>query len=1646
MNNSESLSFFDFRQIPSDKLGFDFVKELEHDTVTNEFIVHYQSGNSKRLPTINPDAPLEIESAEINAQGELVVTFNDASTMNVGRVSSRSFFPDITPVGSGLLVDPATNRFKELNSVNPGIVITKSAGGVHIVITPPATEEFPVGTLDFDNCLFAELRGTENVITAENGHGTGLGLTYPFAVDEWGFIKFEGVDINAFGPANADGTYNLTAGQYYCNVNVFLWKVDLFDLELYNVTTQETLLTGIQCYNEKLASTTYQDSSGTALAGEFVLDTDAIVGVRCKATYATANKVFSYSHKIPEVTYHVAAQMVLFKVTDLAGVVSNKPGDVVADHPAVAAMKALKAEGNVLEKELFPVIGNAFKLSGTGKVTYGYGVTTEQNVGLFFPRDGKMIAGLDYETGICGELSPGGVIPNNVVAFGAATTDSAGVVYPAPIDYSKFIAVTPSDPEGYPRTEVSVSSEGVPGDRYEFNSYTITNRATPDGPTTVQSVNSWELQGRNAADEEWVVIDSQSGQTDNNPESVRTYPLSSKVAFKEVRLYITETNGGNIFTSVGKLELLLDGVDQIRAMSAPTSAEQTADASSYWQEGAIPCPPWLAFNHVVDYGWVSAAKATGSTPQWISITNQASPLSATGIAVPSTGQENMVDNNQETYYEASRFDASDVVVEVPLIGSAPNNDTPWATLSDSKSGADVWKLFRSYPAMVDNYWSATSSGTEPEEISVTATLPAQTLVTSVRVANRVTTAGNNSAMPGQFRIQYLEDSTQNWLDWLVVTDHPTEEGKDVEYALPTKRTAGLRIVFTDSEGTAPIEFSLGALQWMTLDSTSGMAVPVLPTTDGGTGQSRLFGTDYVVGFEPSKAFNGTTTNANDCWKANVLPTPESPVYLGVETLREPMKIGGYSVTTRVGADVDGTAPVDWVLQGRNTLSEGWVDIDTVVGNTQTAPGASKSALLGTPVAYRAYRLKITAVSGPGTTTDIGAFTLVPSAVSQADWADDFIYALTPMTANEQNGQLASASNTRTGNFEPWKAFTNSLGTGTYDSWVTATAASPSNPYWLGMSFTTEPKKIVGYRMGNRNYTAAPSETSSPRDWVFQGRVDAQSPWIDLHTVKGYSNNNPGAISSWILPVPMVLSDCRIYITANNGTKNWVCIGDLGLYTQDDLTETTVTVGAVNTGANFTDTVVVNDTANPISAIGTVAALDSTGSPVTLTYSRTESGLVFVNGDSTGIKELTLTDVICEDPGYVRINEIGIAPLSSTLINMGYHVLGQGVTHTVERADIVGPDAATGSLRDALEGTGGYVSVSNDAAVIDITLGTPEVVKGVKLYDSLVDPVISAVLYGVTDADEEVLISASIPAEGAIYCYSAGQSVVYSKVRIKITKGTNYTPGTPGTFGIGKIELAVPNAKDLGYRFGFVTALNIPDDVASNKYSSAVYCPRSNKVLYIPKTKPTFMVYDVAEGTATEESFGLATNTNDKYGVGVYCPVDGCIYVPAAGSVDNHLKIDLVANTAKALVPIKGVDSPTTGRFSEAFITNDGRVAFSPDGEKLWNVYEPLSGVLYADLYGVDPVTIADKYPNGAYGADGQYWIASGNSANSKRIDGIDRSNIIVPDKVNIITADKEGSLYLVDCEYVTEIYKYKPSVPHATIDQGLYTKRLWMVQ
>jgi hypothetical protein len=268
------------------------------------------------------------------------------------------------------------------------------------------------------------------------------------------------------------------------------------------------------------------------------------------------------------------------------------------------------------------------------------------------------------------------------------------------------------------------------------------------------------------------------------------------------------------------------------------------------------------------------------------------------------------------------------------------------------------------------------------------------------------------------------------------------------------------------------------------------------------------------------AFNGTCTDENDRWLSAATALPH---YLQYD-FNTAVIVNKYAIQERNSPNYLGF-PKDFTLQGSNDNST-WTILDTRTSVNAPGPALWSSYFtFDNGIAYRYYRLNVTAVVGSVTYVSIAELKLVCASIDGADNTNTTTCAATMASDNVPVPNVVTASGEyyssyRATNYSAWKAFS-STNSGESDRWISSSSVPPWYIiYDFGEGYAVPLNKYAIQEQNYNGTTVANNEiiyeqnydsgNGFPKDFVLLGSNDG-SNWTLLDS---RVNIDPPGMDNW----------------------------------------------------------------------------------------------------------------------------------------------------------------------------------------------------------------------------------------------------------------------------------------------------------------------------------------------------------------------------------------------------------------------------------------------------------------------------------------------------------------------------------------------------
>ena len=351
---------------------------------------------------------------------------------------------------------------------------------------------------------------------------------------------------------------------------------------------------------------------------------------------------------------------------------------------------------------------------------------------------------------------------------------------------------------------------------------------------------------------------------------------------------------------------------------------------------------------------------------------------------------------------------------------------------------------------------------------------------------------------------------------------------------------------------------------------------LIPTmTSNTTPSGEVFASSNASSFDAYKAFNGSNTNASDCWVSNSNDgtiSESSPQYIGYKS-NMPIIVRKMTVTNRNpkndSAGNSALFPIkDVIVQGSNDGSK-WDDLVSYT-NTVVDASASWDIPVSSNKSYTHHRLLITSIHDTGYTHKmvvVGELQFYGYQEGDTLWEPKDLVPV--MTSNTAPYGEASASSKYTDTFEPWKVFG---GNPDKTGWVTGLDQVTNQ--WVQYKFCN-PTVIKSLTIKNRG------DQSSYVNPVNEFELVASNDGSNWNNLGKYTHGAIGVYEETTHQIEN--SDSYLYyrIKINSyiktDTKNYIAIGEIKFYGRQlealipPMTSNTTPIGEASASSEYAAT-------------------------------------------------------------------------------------------------------------------------------------------------------------------------------------------------------------------------------------------------------------------------------------------------------------------------------------------------------------------------------------------------------------------------------------------------------------------------------------------
>jgi allantoicase len=250
-------------------------------------------------------------------------------------------------------------------------------------------------------------------------------------------------------------------------------------------------------------------------------------------------------------------------------------------------------------------------------------------------------------------------------------------------------------------------------------------------------------------------------------------------------------------------------------------------------------------------------------------------------------------------------------------------------------------------------------------------------------------------------------------------------------------------------------------------------------------------------YRPEKAFNGTNTNASDCWHTR--GGTQLPQWIQA-TFQAPRRILAYSITTRNTPKYI-QPPKAWKLLGYDESTEQWDELDqrNWDGFRGQANMTERFTVNNTSKMYKTVRLFVEQsfsrnTGNPGNLVAIGQLEFEQELATPGPTSPPL--PSTEVTLQDGTTAMMTASSQQNPNFSPENLFPSDPEEykDSNKDWVTGSVRLKNGQTeWVALEFA-QPRRVTGYTLISSTYT----ESFNPAVWMLEGSTD-RTNWTPIHS-------------------------------------------------------------------------------------------------------------------------------------------------------------------------------------------------------------------------------------------------------------------------------------------------------------------------------------------------------------------------------------------------------------------------------------------------------------------------------------------------------------------------------------------------------------------
>lgn len=316
------------------------ISGVEYNPQDGVVSLEYAIASPKELGSVLAVSPRSISDADV-VDGELIVSFDNATQINAGQVAPEFTYTYPPVLGLGILTDPETGQYKTLVSNDPNLSITQTSDAVTIAASVDGSVVSLEGALDINvSALF------KNMVTSV----TPAVISIPSLADTWNRRYFNTSVYSEISLSYSDGVFTLAAGTYYFEIREPAHNVGRSILAIRDIDSGDFLLEGVAVGATNTASQMELSLTGYV---RLTAETDIEI-VQYTETARTSGLGLITLNETLGLTAE-AGSLLMYKVSGTALTTSTTSGELAEPEilTRIRAMQAEYSDRNPVSRRLF---------------------------------------------------------------------------------------------------------------------------------------------------------------------------------------------------------------------------------------------------------------------------------------------------------------------------------------------------------------------------------------------------------------------------------------------------------------------------------------------------------------------------------------------------------------------------------------------------------------------------------------------------------------------------------------------------------------------------------------------------------------------------------------------------------------------------------------------------------------------------------------------------------------------------------------------------------------------------------------------------------------------------------------------------------------------------------------------------------------------------------------------------------------------------------------------------------------------------------------------------------------------------------------------------------------------------------------------